>query len=65
MQSRSARADIEENWQAFFNAVALFGKLARIVGGNLDYEYPEQMDEEMTAYYSKIRNTKKNSDQHK
>jgi aminoglycoside 6-adenylyltransferase len=54
-----ARADIEEHWLAFFNAIGLFRELARIVGKNLGYEYPEQMDTEMTAYYVSIRDRKK------
>ena len=57
--STFAGADIEENWQAFFKAVALFRKLARIVGGNLGYDYPVQLDQEMTDYYSRIRTTNK------
>ncbi len=58
-ESTFARADIEENWQAFFTAVALFRKLAKIVGSSLGYEYPAQLDREMTDYYSRIRTTKK------
>jgi aminoglycoside 6-adenylyltransferase len=52
-----AGADIEENWNAFFNAVVLFRKLARTVGENLGYEYPEGLDKEMSEYYSRIRST--------
>lgn len=59
-ESTFARAGIEENWEAFFNAVALFRRLARVVGENLGYEYPERIDEEMTAYYRWIRSTEKN-----
>jgi aminoglycoside 6-adenylyltransferase len=58
-ESTFARADIEENWQAFFTAVTLFRKLAKIVGSSLGYEYPAQLDKEMTDYYSHIRTTKK------
>ena len=54
-ESTFAGADIQENWQAFFNAVALFRKLARLVGESLGYEYPAQLDSEMTDYYSRIR----------
>ena len=57
--STFAGADIEENWQAFLKAVALFRKLARIVGSNLSYKYPAQLDQEMTDYYFRIRNTSK------
>lgn len=57
--STFAGADIEENWQAFFNAVALFRKLARIVGESLGYEYPLEVDKEMSDYYSRIRSTER------
>lgn len=53
--STFAGADTEENWQAFFSAVALFRRLARTVGDELGYEYPMQLDTEMTDYYSRIR----------
>lgn len=55
--STFAGAEIEENWLAFFKAIALFRKLAMIVGSNLGYNYPEQMDQDMTDYYYHIRNT--------
>ena len=58
-QVRQAGAEMEENWQAFFNAVALFRKTAKTVGEGLGYEYPLQVDREMTEYYSRIRSTKK------
>ena len=57
--STFAGADIEENWQAFYKAVSLFRKLAKIVGSSLGYNYPAQLDQKMTDYYSCIRNTKK------
>ena len=53
--STFAGADTEENWWAFFNAVALFRRLARAVGDELSYEYPVQLDRDMTDYYSWIR----------
>ena len=58
-RSTFARADVQENWEAFFNAVALFRRLARTVGNTLGYEYPAQLDKEMTAYYFRIRSTEK------
>ena len=54
-----ARADIEENWQAFFTTIALFRKLAQIVGNSLGYRYPTQLDREMTDYYSRVRATRR------
>ena len=58
-ESTFARAGIEEHWQAFFNAVALFRRLAKLVGKSLGYEYPEQVDRDMTEYYLRIRSCKK------
>lgn len=62
--STFAGAGIEENWKAFFNAVALFRRLAREAGEGLGYEYPEELDREMTAYYLRIRNTKRECGRH-
>jgi aminoglycoside 6-adenylyltransferase len=58
-ESTFASASIEENWQALFNAVVLFRRLAKLVGRSLGYEYPEQIDSEMTEYYSFIRSCMK------
>lgn len=62
LESTYAGAAINENWQAFFKAVALFGKLARTVGRSLGYDYPAELDQEMLDYYSSIRNTKRCAD---
>jgi aminoglycoside 6-adenylyltransferase len=54
-ESTFAGAAIEEQWRAFFNAVALFRKMAKYVGDHLGYPYPEAVDKEMTEYYRWIR----------
>ncbi len=54
-ESTFAGAAIEEQWQAFLNAVGLFRKLAKLVGDQLGYPYPETVDRKMTEYYSWIR----------
>lgn len=56
-ESTFATASLEEQWQAFFNAVNLFRRLAKIVADRFGYEYPMLLDNEMSAYYSFIRNT--------
>jgi len=56
-ESTFATASLEEQWRAFFNAVNLFRRLAKIVADQLGYEYPMQLDKEMSTYYSLIRNT--------
>ncbi len=63
--STFAGADMEENWQAVFKAATLFGKLARIVGSDLGYNYPAQLDREMTDYYFLIRSTNRETEKRK
>jgi aminoglycoside 6-adenylyltransferase len=59
LEATFSDADIENNWRAFFNMIALFRKLAKKVGDNLGYEYPEKIDEQVTAYCKKIKTSKK------
>jgi aminoglycoside 6-adenylyltransferase len=56
-ESTYAGADVEENWRAFFKAVAFFRQLAKIIGTGLGYDYPMELDEEVTQYCLRIRNT--------
>lgn len=56
-ESTFTGANIEDNWNAFFNAVSLFGKLGKIIGNSLGYEYPIDMEKEMIKYYLMIRNS--------
>ena len=52
-------ADIENNWQAFFNMIDLFRKLAKYVGKNLGYEYLSQTDQKITDYCKKVKTSEK------
>ncbi|RKD31210.1 aminoglycoside 6-adenylyltransferase [Thermohalobacter berrensis] len=54
-----AGADIEENWNAFFNTITFFRKIAKKVGENLGYKYPDQVDKEVIQFCKKIKETKK------
>ncbi|MCK4599690.1 aminoglycoside 6-adenylyltransferase [Candidatus Bipolaricaulota bacterium] len=56
-ESTYAGADVEENWRAFFKTVEFFRKLARTVGTSLGYDYPTELDEEVTQYCLSIRKT--------
>jgi len=56
-KSTFAGAEIEENWTAFFNTIKLFRKLAKKVGNTLGYSYPDNIDQEVTEYCRKIRET--------
>ena len=62
LESTYAGADIEENWSAFFKTIALFRRLATAVGSNLGYDYPADLDEEVTQYCASIRKMKRTGD---
>jgi hypothetical protein len=47
--------DTEENCDALFRLTALFRRVAREVGEMLGYEYPQQVDDQVTAYLEGVR----------
>jgi aminoglycoside 6-adenylyltransferase len=57
VESTYAGFGLEENWEAFFNAVSLFCGPARTVGESLGYAYPVEMERRMVAYFRMIRET--------
>lgn len=54
-----AGADIAENWKAFFNMTNFFRKIAKKIEKNLGYEYPYQVDNDVTEFCRKIKRTEK------
>lgn len=50
-----AGAGIEENWEALFNTVALFRRVATDVADHLGYTYPLDLDQRVTAYSQSMR----------
>jgi aminoglycoside 6-adenylyltransferase len=50
LESTYTGTKIEENQQAFFRFIALFRRLATVVGHQLDYGYPLELDKEVTEY---------------
>lgn len=57
--STFAAGENEAHWEAFFNMVALFRRLATFIGERLGYAYPHQLDREMSDYYARIRATER------
>ena len=55
-ESTYTSANKEKNWTAFFNALGLFRKLAIKIGESFDYNYPEELDQEVTKYCIGIQN---------
>ncbi len=47
--------DVEETWAALNGVIALFRQIAREVGNALGYPYPQQVDDQVSAYLEAIR----------
>jgi len=47
--------DVEQTWAALDRVIALFRKLAPDVGNALGYAYPQQVDDQVSAYLEAIR----------
>jgi len=50
-----ACADIEQNWEALFRTIELFRKVAINVGGELGYDYPQELDKRVTRYLLEVK----------
>lgn len=55
LEATFADADLENNWQAFFNLLELFRKLAAYVARDLGYDDPQALDRRITAYCRRVR----------
>ena len=58
LEATFADANIENNWDALFDLIDLFRKLAIHVGNKLGYTYPHETDRKITEYCKKIKATK-------
>jgi len=56
IEATFAGADLEENWKAMFKTAEMFGRLASGVGEHLGYDYPFELDQNVTEYLMKIKN---------
>ncbi len=45
----------ENNWESLFKMLKLFGEVAREVGKELGYNYPEDLDKRMMVYLEKVK----------
>lgn len=53
-RTRPDGPDIEDNWAALFRTTALFRRVALEVGGALGYAYPQQVDDQVSAYLNAV-----------
>ena len=55
LEAAYAGADIADNWEALFRTMVLFRQVATEVGKGLDYEYPIDLDERVTAFVKEMQ----------
>ena len=55
LESTYVGPDSEESWNALFRLTVLFGRVAREVGELLGYDYPQTVDDQVTAYLQGVR----------
>lgn len=55
LQATFCDADIQKNWQALFNMIRLFRRLAKEVAKNQGYDYPDEIDRKVTEYSQKVK----------
>ena len=58
LEASYADADFEANWQALFNTMTLFRRVATEVGEGLGYAYPLELDERVTAFVKHMQQHK-------
>jgi aminoglycoside 6-adenylyltransferase len=51
-------AGIEKNWDALFNTIYLFRKVAREVGDRLGYPYPDDIDRGGIKFLNRVKGLK-------
>lgn len=58
LENTYAGAGIAENWEALFRTIALFRQVACEVADRLGYAYPHELDQRVTHYAQKMRQTR-------
>jgi aminoglycoside 6-adenylyltransferase len=54
LEDTYAGANIQDNWEALFRTITLFREVAMQVGAGLDYEYPLELDQRVTAFVQRM-----------
>ena len=54
LEDTYAGANIQDNWEALFRTITFFREVAMQVGAGLDYEYPLELDQRVTAFVQRM-----------
>jgi aminoglycoside 6-adenylyltransferase len=58
IEDTDAHPGAEDDWDSLFRIIALFRKVAREVGDELGYLYPEELDRRVVKYLHKVKESK-------
>jgi aminoglycoside 6-adenylyltransferase len=62
LESTYTGAGLEANWDAMFNTIDLFRRVASEVGERLGYAYPVDLDQRAVAYLEKVKTLDRNAE---
>lgn len=57
IESGFAGSDVDDNWRALYNTLALFRQLGQETGTSLGFEYPFKLDKEVSGLIERIRSS--------
>lgn len=61
LESTYTGVGLDENWEALFRTIELMRRAAREVGKNLNFAYPDELDQRVVSYLLKVRQLDRNS----
>jgi aminoglycoside 6-adenylyltransferase len=61
LEETYAGPGLEENWEALFRTISLMRSVARAVGKELGFTYPDDLDQRVISYLLKVRQLDRNA----
>lgn len=62
LESTYTGVGLDENWEALFRTIELMRRAAREVGKNLNFTYPDELDQRVVSYLLKVRQLDRNAE---
>jgi len=62
VESTYTGVGLDENWEALFRTIELVRTVAREVGKNLNFSYPDELDQRVVSYLLKVRQLDRNAE---
>ena len=62
LESTYSGVGLDENWEVLFRTIELMRRAARDVGKNLNFTYPDELDQRVVSYLLKVRQLDRNAE---